>query len=551
MAFPGLFPFDVNLILAICAAAFFVSAIMFEIKTLYLSPMFILAVLIALVCQVSLFAEGQLLAPEAWRLQVILYLTATSMFVVGASTPTASLRTWMHIYISLAAVWSIIGLIVWLGATSGLPLGIGPVSMTMEPAVKLAGPFNQGNIFATAIGFAWVFAHWLFIKGKKYIYSIAIVFFTAMFVASMSRGGWVAYTIVIVLLLSALKPRASFCIRWLLPLWLAGISIGILCYSFSQPQLQSNLFIPSASSSFYVRITYWVSAIIEFLDNPLRGIGWGQYGANFWAANPQAQTWLTKHFNWVQIPSSNALSAHNLILHVLAEGGLVMATLLAWGFWKLLVTSMALINNSRSNRLPFALATLGFVLHSQINVVFTRPVPLLMAALFIGIAMAPWLRKRSWRVILKPYHRRAAAVASLAVIYWAGQVSYQWFSAELAMRNLNMDDKATVDKLVKFTEEPRIGTVSLLWLGFTVAKEKKHLGLLVWMSPYLHKSMHEMPSISTYQILFYTLVTSKKYAEACQIGKVISLQRFPNEDNNQAYAEVCENRPPSQYKIGY
>lgn len=551
MAFPGIFPFDVNILLAVSAASLFILLMMFRINSIYLPRSFTLAVASVLALQVTLFTGEQLLAPEAWRLQVILYLAAAAMFIAGVSTPAASLRTWMNLYLVLAAVWSFAGLIVWLGGTSGMPLGIGPVAITMAPAVKLAGPFNQGNIFATAVGFAWIFAHWLYLTTQRSIYAAAIAFFTAMIIDSISRGGWGAYLVTVILLMLALKPKPSIYFRWLLPLWFAGVAIGILLFSLSQPQLQSNLLISSTSSTLYVRITYWVSAIIEFLSAPWTGVGWGQFGAHFWTANPLAQAWLLQNLGWSHLPSGNALSAHNLVLHTLAEGGPLMAILILWVIWRILLTVIAFLKNRRSRRLPFALAALGFVLHSQTNVVFTRPIPLLMAAFFAGIAMAPWLREKSWKISLHPAIRGTALVAVLLGMLWSGQLCYQWFAAEQATRNLDVRNKASVEKLVQFTANPRIRTISLLWLGYSVTKENVHTPLLIWMTPYLQASMHEVPSVSTYQILFYALVTSKKYSEACQIGNTIALQKFPNESNNQAYAEVCENRPPSRYRIGY
>lgn len=555
MAFPGLFPFDVNLALAIAAAILFAATLLLELRHLFIPKSFSLAVACALAIQIFLAVSGSILAPGGWTLHVAGYLAASIMFIIGIATTAASLRTWMHLYMAIAVLWSIIGLFVWLGGTSGLPLGIGAVAFTMGPAIKLAGPFNQGNIFAAAIGFAWIFSHWLFIVEKKHIYAFAIVFFTAVFFDSLSRGGWLAYTLTIILLLFALKPKKLLFTHWLLPLWAAGLAAGLVFSAFSQPQLESQLLlstISSTSTSIHERLIFWLSAVFEFLKSPWTGVGWGQFASEFWTANPQAQDWLQQNMGWNYSPHANALSAHNLILHVLAEGGIVTALLVCWGIIKIFLCGIALIRNSKSMRLPFAMAAMAFIMQSQINVVFTRPIPLLMAAFFTGIALAPWLRKKSWRISVQPHIKGVALAISLMVTAWAAQLSFQWFSAESAMRHLNLNNKASVDRLVKLTDIPRVGTVCFVWLGYHVMREKKHFALLAWMSPYLQNSLHEIPSISSYQVLFYALVTEKKYKEACQLGKTISLQRFPSEKNNElAYREVCENRAPSQYKIGH
>lgn len=554
LVFPGLFPFDVNLILAAGSALLFASCLLLELKYLFIPRTFMLAVVCVLGIQTFLAVSGNMLAPQGWGLQTINYIVAATMLIIGVSTTAASLRTWMCLYMSVAAIWSAAGLVVWLGGTSGLPLGIGSVAFTMGPTVKLAGPFNQGNIFAAAIGFAWIFSHWLFIVDKKRIYAFAIVFFTAMFFDSLSRGGWLAYTFAIILLLFALKPKTSFYMRQLLPIWAIGLTAGLVCSIFSRPLLEPEILlttISSTSTSLHERLIFWLCAVYEFLRSPWTGVGWGQFAAEFWTANPQAQMWLQQHLGWDHSPHANALSAHNLILHALAEGGAITALLVVWGVWTILLNAILRARKSHGARLPFAMASLGFILQSQINVVFTHSLPLLMAAFFTGIALAPWLRKKSWRFVLQSSLRGAAWAISLLASIWAGQLSFQWFSAEHAIRSLDMNNKASVDRLVQFTVLPRIGTVSLVWLGYTVAREKKHYALLVWMLPYLQKSVHEIPSVSSYQILFYALVTAKKYEEACQLGKTISLQRFPSEGNDMAYKEVCEHKVLSRYKIGH
>lgn len=553
LLFPGFFPFDVNLLLAVTAALLFISCLLLELRFLYLPRGFLVALTIVLALQLIPFASGNLPAPESWRLQTIGYLTAAAMLMLGASAPAASLRTWMRLYLCLALPWSAIGLYVWLGGTQGTSLTVGWVTIALPAAVKLAGPFNQGNIFAAAIGFAWIFAHWLFITERRYIYAAAIVFFTAMFFDSMSRGGWLAYAPALALLLYALRPKAAFCLRRLLPLWLAGLALGYLCLIYSQPQVASGQMaaIPSAESSLEARLIYWASAIFEFLGAPWTGVGWGQFGAEFWSANPQAQAWFQQHTGWSYSPYTNALSAHNLVLHALAEGGLLTALLVVWGIWRVLRACLAWIGRPNSSaRLPFALAALGFLLQSQVNVVYTHYMPLLMAAFFTGIALAPWLRGNSRRLALKSPLRGTVWVVTTITAIWAIELSSQWFHAENALRQLDLDDRASVSRLAAFTATPRVGTLASAWLGYRVAKEEKHSALLVWMLPYLQETVHEIPSVGTYQILFVAQLTAREYGAACRLGQIISRQRFPNETNNAAYAEVCENRMPSRYKIG-
>ena len=535
------------------AALLFAASLLSEIPRLYIPKAVTLSLLAILLLQLSLAAGNSIPAPEAWRLQAIGYMTAMVMLIAGLSTPATSLLTWMHLYMAAAGLWSMIGLFVWLGGTAGAPLELGSITVALAPAVKLAGPFNQGNIFATAIGFALLFAHWLYIRTRRTIYALTIAFFAAMLIDSLSKGGWLAFGLGIALLVAAQKKDAQFRMRALLPPWLSGIALGLLFLECSQPPLASAAFlsITQSDASFGFRLLIWASAISEFTSSPWTGVGWGQFPAQFWTANPAAQAWLTEQMGWKTSLYSHAMSAHNIFLQVLAEAGLAALLLLLWGTWKLLRVVGALMANGGSRRLPFALSALAFLIQSQLNISYTQPAPLFMAAFFGGIAAAPWLRKTSWRLTMQPAIRATAMAASVIILIWGTHLSHQWFSAEQAIRDFDMQDEQSIRRLAEVATTPRIGSIPLIWLGYNIAITHRHSGLLTWMLPYLKQSIHEIPFVDSYQVLFYALAYSQHYSEACQLGNIISERNLPGEKNGQAYMEACQGKPISHYEFGH
>ena len=553
LVYPGFFPFDVNLILASSTALLFVSCSLFETRRLYIPKAFTLSFLAVLFLQLSLSASSNLLAPEIWQLQTIAYSVALLMFIAGISIPAVSLPAWMHLYISAAGIWSVIGLFVWLGGTGGLPLEIGSVTSALAPALKLAGPFNQGNIFATAVGFAWLFAHWLYIRTEKPIYAVTLLFFTAMLIDSLSKGGWLAFILALSLLIFAQRVGSTWFIKRLLPLWLIGGMLGLLFLEFSQPRAAADAFmsISQADASMGFRLLIWASAIAELLSSPWTGVGWGQFPAQFWLANPEAQSWLAEHVGWQSSLYSQAMSAHNLLLQVLAEAGAVALLLLIWGIWKFLRSGVALLANGNSPRLPFMLASLAFLLQSQLNISYTQPIPLLMATFFSGIAVAPWLRKQSWKPSLAPAIRGTALAVSFVALIWAVQLTQQWFSTEQAIRDFDIKNEQSIRRLADAGTAPRLGIIPMVWLGYNIAITQEHPGLLTWMLPYLRQSIHEVPFVDSYQVLFYALAYSQNFQEACQLGKIISRRNLPGEKNDSAYREVCEGKTISHYEFGH
>jgi len=553
LAFPGFFPFDVNLILAVSAAFVFISISLFGQKTLYLPKAFILALGFILCLQIFLILNGNVLAPQIWQLQTIGYLAAAGLLITGISVHVSSLQSWMQLYMIAAALWSGIGLFVWLGGTAGFPLEIGSVTLAMAPALKISGPFNQGNIFATAIGFAWMFSHWLFMRSGKPEYALGTIFFTAMLFDTLSKGGWLTFVLAITLLLFALKPTPSIIIKKIAPLWLAGITLGLVFLEFSQPAGEPDAFLSvvQPAASLEARLLIWGSAFAEFLNAPWTGLGWGQFPVEFWSANIHAQAWLADHFGLSNSLYGNAMSAHNILLQVMAEAGVFALLLLLWGIWRLLRANTALLVNGNSSRLPFALAALAFLIQSQFNISYTQPVPMLMAAFFSGIALAPWLRRNSWRIKCHFIIRGSISTIALISILWAGQLTQQWFSAEQAIRNFKIQNESSIRDLAAVAVTPRIGAIPLIWLGYNIATTQQHSRLLTWMLPYLKQSTHEIPFVDAYQVQFYALTYSQQMAEACQLGQVISARNLPGEKNERAYQQACEGKRITSYEFGH
>ncbi len=527
---------------------------MLQKKWLYLSKPLFASFIFILCIQLFLLNNNYLLAEETWRLQNIQYLMAFIMLIIGASVSSTSLICWMKAYIFIAISWGLIGLFVWLGGTSGEALQIGTVTLALPPALKVSGPFNQGNIFAAAIGFAWLFSHWFFLLEKKPVYAACIIFFTALLFDTLSRGGWIAFLITITLLLFALKPGRVLFTQKLIPMWLAGLAAGAIFLEFSNPSVEAQgvqVVTQTAAASFNARLVIWVAAIHEFMNAPLTGVGWGQFQSEFWIVKPATISWINDNLN-MEIPSSFVpYNAHNIFLHVLAEAGLIAFVALCWGIYKLAQVTIKLVLNGDSIRLPFALAASAFILQSQVNTVFHRPMILLVASFFAGIALAPWLWKNSWKIRSRFSVKATSIILTCLLVIWASQLTQQWFKVEQAILNLDLGQKYSVENLVGFASHPRMGPLSLTWLGFKVATEQQHLPLLKWMVPYLKPSLNEVPSILAHQVLFYSFSFSQEFEEACRIGKIISSQKLQGEQNNPAYDKACESRQAAKYLFGY
>jgi hypothetical protein len=280
---------------------------------------------------------------------------------------------------------------------------------------------------------------------------------------------------------------------------------------------------------------------MEFLHAPLTGVGWGQFADAYWYAYAPAHQWVAEHFG-IHGFNNFFWSAHNLWLHVLAEGGIVAFGLLLWGTWKIAAKSLTLVRNGHSVRLPFAMASLGFLIQALVNISFTRPLPLLAWGFFTGIAFAPWLRRDSWKLYRQEISRYVAIGMAVVVIAWASHATSQWVKAAIWLKSFDLGNKQVVEGVVPLARK-RAGAIPLIWLGYNVAKKNEHTGLLTWMLPYLRRDIHEIPFPDTYQVYFMALAASGKNAEACRIGTLIEKQGYPGEKNGAIYRNICAGKP--------
>jgi len=553
--FPGFFPFDVNILLATSASWLFAYCYFYHYKIVYVPKSITLSFAFIAMIQYFVFISGSVLAPEAWKLHCIQYFAIFVMLGIGASVPASSLQRWMHIYIIAAVAWSLVGLFVWLGGTGGMPLSLGLVSATQSSSLKLSGPFSQGNIFASMIGMAWIFSHWLFLKEKKPVHLAAIILFSAIMFDTLSRGGWIAFIPCLTLLLLALKPSPHFIATRLSPAWILALILGLFLYKISQPQLQSGQMFPlidTAGASLSARLAIWATAIVEFLNHPLTGAGWGQFAAATWHSRPQAFDWAQTHFGIRLVLDSVPMSAHNMWLHILAESGVIAFFLIFRGSWHITKNTISLLQNAHSHRLPFALASSAFLLQSFINISFSRPVPILVFAFFTGIAFAPWLRAHSWKFQFTSLTKYAALTVTIVIVSWSSYQINQWFLAASSIRSFDIANNQSVKNMARFADQPRVGALPTLWLGYTIASKNRHTGLLTWMIPFLKHSLNELPWVDTYQVLFYALLHSQRYDEACHLGMMISKQHLQHEKNDLLYQQVCAKKHPGQaYSFGH
>lgn len=516
--------------------------------------LFTLACLALLFMQVATTSITPPAAPQAWSLKTLLYLSAMLTFVAGINLSKGALHRFLNIYLFIAGIWALLGLTVWLGLTEGKALVLGVVSMAGPPALKISGPFDQGNIFAALLGFAWLFAHWLFMTEKKPRYLLAIIFFTAMLFDTFSRGAWIGFAFSMMLLIYASKKGVSFWFKTIIPCWLAGIVIGYTLFEINQSmQLQTTdmfFVVDRTATSLHERFLIWTISVYEFLSAPWFGVGWGQFQHHYWFAAPAGIEFASEHFGTEKQLYNTAFNAHNIFLQLMAEGGVVTLIIAMTGLCFLFAYAARLLRSAESDRLPYALAVLGFFLHAQVGIIYHAPLVLLLVALFSGIVAAPFIHSRCWKIAPAPASKMAYSIPILLVVAWAAYSTQQWFKAETIYRQMNIHSMQSIERLTEIMHMPRVSAIPFTTLGYTVAMTKEHSELLTTIIPNLETSLPEIPSYSAYQVLFYAHRYAGNYERACQVGRKIMCMHFYGELNTPTYNMICQGQMPTRYHFG-
>jgi len=135
-------------------------------------------------------------------------------------------------YVFAAFIWSLLGIIAWLGFGQGEMIHIGIWALTTNVAAKINGPFANGNVFGIVVFCAWAIClwHWLRQREGSSLYMLPVImFFWAVGIASLSRGAWVVHALVVMIVCVYLfqnnKKRliaftTSPCLCWEIPLGL-------------------------------------------------------------------------------------------------------------------------------------------------------------------------------------------------------------------------------------------------------------------------------------------------------------------------------------------
>src|SRR5215203_3171700 len=272
--------------------------------------------------------------------------------------------------------------------------GSGPASFALGPFMRSFGHFGQPNPFAgylaSVLPLALVCA---FTSSHRWfrILSIGCAGVTAMaIVMSLSRGAWLGLMIALVVMLLSWRKSAA---RAVAGLGFVVLLVGILAETNLLPPVLAERLAPVVeyfgvfnvrgvsptpeNFALIERLAHWQAGWEMFLENPILGVGAGNYPARY-----------IDYFlpGW---PDSLG-HAHNFYLNMAAETGVGGMLALVWVLGSLMATARGAFVRSEGFSRGLALGLLGatvvFAVHSFFDNLLVNSMAI-QIGVFLGLAM--------------------------------------------------------------------------------------------------------------------------------------------------------------------
>jgi O-antigen ligase len=554
LIYPRVFSFYAIPAFLLCLSAVLFSVNGVRNKTLLL-PSIPFALFLLLIISLTISYISRPFSSPFGNVEVPLLMLVAFIAFFAASQAGHVIKDVYSTYLPAALLWITAALPVWLGWTDGMPLLIDSWALTTDPQLKMNGPFTNGNVLAILIAIAWAISVYYWLKNRhsySWCFWFLLTFFWVWVVASMSRGAWLAQAFVLMwLVIFLVRSKAYKRLAYLFVAGLIAWTAGSILLSTVQPDASITLqerFSSTQGVGSAPRIVLWNSAFEMWKEHPWFGVGAGRFDAHFLDAQATALAGMEHPKAGLEVAFD---SAHNLLLHLMAELGLV--GILLW-----LSITLLLVRNIwryryrlRSPQWPALAAASMLWIQGMFNITMTGPFPVLLFALLLGWSFAPMVRKaRSDNAngLSLPKAHLAIISISLAALMFIGALSTAsaWLNFEKWMYMEANPDKGRVAS--QFISRDDI----LPYLIQTSVSEFSSAGNLAAMGnmqPLISQALLVQQHPTLLRQLFFSHAIRGELELACKTGDFIEAQHWASEKNSHLYRAACEGRLSQSLEI--
>ncbi|MDQ6994134.1 MAG: O-antigen ligase family protein [Mariprofundaceae bacterium] len=450
-----------------------------------------------------------------------------------------------------SAVFSSLALFVWVGYTNGAALHFGLWELTTDARVKPGGPFVNGNVLAIVNSCAWLLSAAYALKTKQWRWWLLAFFFLCCVSISMAWGAWLAMLPLIIWFLTYYAIRKNYravlaLLFSILVAWNAGQAV--VEYVTTHDSVGTQARIKNVSEhGIEERKMIWLATYKMWQEHPWFGVGLGHMSAHYLTYQSKV---LAESKS--SLPEQVALnSAHDLLLQLMAEAGVF--GLLLWlsiTIWLFILSWRYRMRIATSRVWPALGCAWLLWIQGMGNITMSRPYPMLMFALFLGIASAPSLRLSMAKYIRIKKHFFILILLLLAPIFaWeAVEKTEAWLDYERLMFSDNTTAKEKAKLTQSLVTEPSVLPYLIADLiGDRLLKPESQQSVLL-LEPYLQQALRLREDPRLLEQQFYIHALNKRWGKACDIATIL-IPMKAEEKNKQAYMDACNKKMPKDFSL--
>lgn len=510
-----------------------------------------LAVAALLLAALPLLLQATTTPPQTLLFYAAFITSAAVAWLWGSNNRPDHLRLLYTSMLVGAFIWSVVALIVWLGFTDGKALRLGDWLISTHLQSKINGPFNNGNVFGMLVFCASTVALWFWANSRNssgWHWLLLLIFCWSVAISSMSRGAWIAQAIVLLIALPLLLRISGKKVLLILAALAISVAIANQIHQHNAYSTEdfdfSERYSDTVEGGFGIRTLLWTSAFEIWNQNKIAGAGYGHFSSQYL----QAQSAAFRKYSFEHNGLDYVTSAHNIPLHLMAEGGVaggILAILTS------LLVALALLKNwRRVNSVTWPATMIAFMLWLQgmANITMTRPLPILLFVLTLAIALSPVLRSPdSYQLNRKALALPLALVLLLLTVTGSHQVKMWWDYEEWLITDDNTDRKKELS-LTLLSEPALMPFVVATTMQKVITDPARH-NFAPKLLPFIHRAIELQGHRILYEGLFFAQVLDNKMAGACKTGMFMESQNWPNNNNSEFHHAACEGRLDSNFEI--
>jgi len=515
----------------------FLAAVFFTRKNLLLPRYYVFLLITFISCQLVLYLYGYINSFESWTAGLILIsVSAATFLTAGSHSPSKKLAV---TFIAVSFIWSCLGIFVWLGGNQGDALHFGMWALTTDAQVKINGPFTNGNVLGIISACTWVIAVWWWLQAKKHAWLgwALVCFFWYMIALSMSRGAWVAQSVIILPIIFWIWNHKRRSLLWFV---LAGLlAWGAASTTISELYPSSAIsiterFETSATYGFAERVVLWASAWEIWKAHPILGVGIGSFGAHYLDGQSQALQWLGSEHHGLR----QTTNPHNTLLHLMAESGIIGMVL--WIAITTLLARLCWLYRHHIHSIRWAALSCAVMLWIQglFNISMSEPFPLLLFSLMFGWAAAPLLRKGEKLKIPGRPLSFLTITCSVLLAFAAFNTAQAWMNFE-TWRLLEQSHPAKGALAAKLIQRSDTMPYVIEASARDFIGDPNKTDAVGKMQPFIEQALTIQQRRLLLQELFFAQVVNNKLEEACRTGRFIQSQKWGETNNSELYKQAC------------